>query len=309
VHEPTYWDQKIFNVLQTILLLGAMGLLLGFMGWVLAGGWGLFLVAGFGLGLVVFTPSLSHELAMRLTGGVRLDYFDAPDLTRMVAQLAASSGLPAAPTLYYLPSHELNAFTAGTKENAGIALSTGLLQQMNSREMVGVLAHEISHIRNNDVRVMAMAGLINRITNTLSIFGQFMLLINLPILLFEGSGIPWSLVFAMIFAPNVMTLLQLALSRTREFHADLEATRLTGDPLGLASALGKMERQRGRFWERLLHPISREPSWLRTHPKTQERIDRLMELAAIKSRSLVAHHPAAALYLPRRERILGLSCL
>ena len=256
MHEPNYWEQKLFNALQTALLLGAMALLLGYVGWVLVGFSGVILVAGFGIGLIAFTPTFSHEWAMRLTGGVRLEYFDAPNLTRMMAQLASAAGLPATPKLYYLPTRELNAFTAGTKNNAAIAVSAGLMEQMNSREMAGVLAHEISHIRNNDVRVMAMAGLINRITNALSTFGQLMLLINLPIFLIEGTGIPWSLIFVLIFAPNVMTLLQLALSRTREFNADLGATRLTGDPLGLASALGKLERQRGGFWERMWQPAA-----------------------------------------------------
>ena len=111
-------------------------------------------------------------------------------------------------------------------------------------------------------------------------FGQFMLLLNLPLLLTSGYHVSWIAILVLIFAPTIVVLLQLALSRTREFDADLDSALLTGDPQGLASALVKMERYQRGWISRIFFPGYRErqPSVLRTHPQTKERVERLLEL-------------------------------
>ncbi|RMF55686.1 MAG: peptidase M48, partial [Calditrichaeota bacterium] len=136
------------------------------------------------------------------------------------------------------------------------------------------------HIAHNDLHVMALADMISRTTHMLSLMGQFLLLFNFPLILLGEVTVPWLFIILLIFAPTVSALLQLALSRTREYDADLEAVNLTGDPEGLASALAKMEQLQVSFWERIFLPGRRipEPSLLRTHPRTEERIRRIMEL-------------------------------
>lgn len=142
-----------------------------------------------------------------------------------------------------------------------------------------MLAHEISHIRHNDLRVMAVADMMSRMTGLLSLFGQLFVLLNLPLILFTDLQLPWLALLVLLFAPSVSALLQLALSRTREFDADLEAARLTGDPAGLAGALVKLERQSLGPIEWLFRQgRNPAPSVLRTHPYTQERLARLLSL-------------------------------
>jgi heat shock protein HtpX len=120
----------------------------------------------------------------------------------------------------------------------------------------------------------------SRVTSISSYVGQFIVIVNLPLILIGAAHVPWTVPLILVFSPTIMSLLQLALSRTREFQADLTAARLTGDPRGLASALVKLERSIGRFWEEILLPGRRipNPSLLRTHPKMEERVRRLMDL-------------------------------
>ena len=179
------------------------------------------------------------------------------------------------PRLYYIATPMMNAFAVGNHQASAVALTAGLINKLNARELTGVLAHEISHIRHNDMWVMNLADVISRITTALSQLGFF----AIPLLLF---GILSLLdVVLLIIAPTIATLLQLALSRTREYDADRGAAELTGDPQGLASALQKLERYQGGWLERILLPGRREPdpAVLRTHPTTAERIKRLLALS------------------------------
>jgi len=134
-------------------------------------------------------------------------------------------------------------------------------------------------VRDNDLWVMGLADMFSRSTSLL-LLGQFLLLLNLPSILFSQGMVSWWAILLLIFAPNLSALAQLALSRTREYDADLSAARLTGDPECLAGALAKIERLQGGWLEQILLPGRRvlEPSLLRTHPDTEERIARLMAL-------------------------------
>src|SRR5690606_904089 len=134
---------------------------------------------------------------------------------------------------------------------------------------------EMSHIAHEDLKVMALADVVARYTSAMSSIGIFMLFMNL--LGFAGGygqPVPWLGVLVLVAAPTVGALLQLALSRTREFDADLGAAMLTGDPDGLASALQKLEREQGRMWEQMMLPGGRnpQPSLLRSHPPTAQRV-------------------------------------
>ena len=174
----------------------------------------------------------------------------------------------------------LDAFTVGRRGQAVVAISDGLLRNLEMRELVGVLAHELSHARNNDLWVMSLADLFSRLTILLSLLGQLLLLLNLPLIFFAELTINWFAILLLITAPTLSALAQLALSRTREFDADLNGAWLAGDTDGLASALIKIEQIQGGWFERIFMPGRRqpEPSLLRTHPETQQRVARLMVL-------------------------------
>jgi heat shock protein HtpX len=175
----------------------------------------------------------------------------------------------------------LNAFAVGRPPDAALAVTDGLLRVLSLREMAGVLAHEISHIRNNDLVVMSLADVIAQLTRIMATGGMLLLLITLPAWLAEYSRLPWLLILVLMLAPTFGSLLQLALSRAREYDADLDAAGLTGDPAGLAAALAKMERLQGGFVERIMLPGPRipNPSLLRTHPPIEKRISRLLSLS------------------------------
>ncbi|WP_240992081.1 zinc metalloprotease HtpX [endosymbiont of Riftia pachyptila] len=249
---------------------------LSLLGWVLWGVDGIFWLLLLGFVLLLFNPVASPWLIMRMYRATRLTSVKAPTLDSTLRELAHRAGLHRVPELFYVPSPMVNAFTVGSRNEAVIAVTDGLLRSLDTRETVGVLAHEVSHIRNNDMWVMGMADLFSRLTSLLSLLGQFLLLLNLPLIVMSNVSINWFAILLLIFAPNLSALAQLGLSRTREYEADLSAARLTGDPEGLANALVKIEQRSGSLLERLFLPGRRipEPSLLRTHPPTKERVRR-----------------------------------
>lgn len=268
------------NRLQSLLLLLAMAGLMALLGAMFWGSDGaIWLLALCGL-LILINPLAAPGLILNLYHARPLAPDQAAHLHQALQELARRAHLSHSPQLYYIPSSMVNAFSIGSGSQAVVAVTDGLLNSLSWREMVGVLAHEMSHIVNGDMWVMGMADLFSRMTAMLSLFGQVLLFINLPMILMAGHGISWTPILLLIFAPSLSALAQLGLSRSREFDADLNAIRLTGDPDGLASALLKIEQQQNSLLGSILLPGRRipEPSMLRTHPSTEQRIRRLMEL-------------------------------
>lgn len=279
--DSTIWLQNAWrNRVQSVLLLVAMGAFLALLGWLVWGPDGILMLVAVGVFGAAMNPRVSPWWVMRLYGARRISPRQAPELSSMIRRLTARAELRNTPDLYYVPSSMLNAFAVGTRQQAAIAVTDGFLRRLTLREMAGVLAHEISHVRNDDLWVMGLADLFSRATNLLSLVGQFLLLLNLPLILFGQMAINWSAILLLILAPNLSALAQLALSRTREYDADLNAARLTGDPEGLARALAKIESEQGGWLERILMPGRRipDPSLLRTHPPTDKRVARLLAL-------------------------------
>ena len=262
------------NRLQTALLVLTLLGIAAVAGSLLLGDGGLWLAlaaAGFTL---LLEPAAASGLTLRLYGARPLHPDEAPDLWAVLRELAARAGLPAVPVPHYVPSGVVNAFATGSKHHAAIALTDGLLRSLTPRELTGVLGHEIAHIANEDLRVMGLADSISRLTHLLALLGQIMLLFSLPALLWGTVAIQWPALLLLAVSPQ---LALLGLSRVHEFDADRLTAELTGDPQGLALALAKIERE-SRAW--LLPGWGNpEPSWLRTHPATAERIERLLELA------------------------------
>lgn len=269
------------NNVHTLILLLGMTTLLALLGHLLGGTAGVLwalLLSGL---LLALSPRIAPALLLRLYGGRPIHPAEAPGLVQAVATLAARAGLERPPALFLVPSPVLNAFTVGTPKSAAVAVTAGLLRNLPARELVAVLAHEIAHIQNRDMLVMGLADLLSRLTAVLSNVGVLLVLVNLPLVMIGAATVNWGAVALLLLAPAVGVLLQLALSRTREFDADAGAVALTGDPEGLIRALARLEHHEGRWLEQVLLPGRRlpDPSLLRTHPPTEERIRRLQAIA------------------------------
>lgn len=296
---------KLRNMVQSALILGGMALLMALCGWILFGPSGLIGVAAAVTVALVFGSRLSSTMVLRMYKAQPLSPHQLPDVFRIVEHLSRRAGLEHVPKLYYVPSAMMNAFAVGRQDNAVIGVTDGILRALNLRELTGVLAHEMSHIRNNDVWLMGMADLAGRMTRMMSLFGMGLLLFSVPMWLQGGSLVSFALILLLVFAPQLTTLLQLALSRAREFDADLDAAGLTNDPAGLSSALAKLERQQRSHWEQILMPGRKLPeaSLLRSHPPTKERIARLSSLYENNSHTtaltaLGITHPSPRLTAP-----------
>lgn len=279
--DPLYLRQRS-NLLQTLLIVASLLGLMWLIGWLFAGFYGIVWAMAVGVGPLLVSVRILPALTLRFYGARRLEHANAPVLFDMIADLSTAAGLERAPALHYIGSSAPLAFSTGSGTNTTIALSDGILRLLTYRELRGVLGHELSHIANNDTWVMSLADVTSRLTRFLSLIGQLLIIINLPLVLLSNRTLPWLPLLIMVFAPSLSALLQLALSRSREYEADLDCIRLTGDPAGLASALVKLERLQWHPLFRLLRPghDDPEPSLLRTHPATEARIKRLQEYAA-----------------------------
>ncbi|WP_036305098.1 zinc metalloprotease HtpX [Methylobacter tundripaludum] len=282
------FNHKLKNFVHTLALFLCMGVILSLVGFILAGVDGILWAAALGVLILVISPNISPSFIFAMYGGRLLSANDAPGLYQVTQELAARADLPAPPELYYLPSQLMNAFSVGTSANPAIGLSDSLLHTLSMREIIAVLAHEISHIQHNDVRVMTYADVLNRITNTLSLTGFLLIFLNLPLYFLGLVTISWFALGVLIAAPTIMGFLQLSLSRMKEFDADRQAVLLTGDPEGLAMALSKLEVYESSIFDILLGRGHRGsiPSVLRTHPDTEERIKRLLSLKELSKQTL-----------------------
>jgi heat shock protein HtpX len=280
-------EHKARNDLHSALLVGGLAAVTGVSVWLLWGGTGV-LVALVWIGaLYVFAPRVPPEIVMRMYRARRIDPRHGEQIAHIVDVLSRRAELPAIPAVYIIPSLSLNAFATGTPDKAVIGVTEGLLRRLSLRELAGVFAHEISHVRNNDLAVMGLADVMTRFTQALSYLAVLLAIVNLPWLLMGESDISLTALLLLYLAPTIGSLLQLGLSRTREYDADLEGAELTGDPRALASALDKLERHQGHFWEDLMFPVPGrripQPSLLRSHPPNEQRIARLL---ALESREL-----------------------
>ena len=275
-------SQRDHNLFDTIVLIAAMTLLTAVSAFQFLS-WPGLLAAGLFVGLLaVAAPNVPPYLLMRLYRAVPVDRRSGRDIYAVLEELRLRAGIETTPAFYVVPSLTMNAFSVGTSHNAAVAVTEGLLRKLSLRQIAGVLAHELSHIRNSDLRIMALADGLSRAMQVLSWVALAMVFYYLPQYLAGNARVPWLGLALLYLAPTACTLLQLALARTREYDADVTAVSLTGDPAGLASALRLIERYQGRFWEDLVFPSTRRvpaPSILRTHPDTEARIERLRRLA------------------------------
>ncbi len=279
--DPQAWLYNLLrNRLQSLLLVACTVSIPALAGWLLWGWEGLLMLAPPVLVLLLLGVRMPPRLVMRLFRARPLSVAEVPRLYRLVGELATRAELPRVPDLYLLQTPMVNAFAAGHPDEAAVAVTSGLLQTLDQRELAGVLAHEISHIRNRDLRLMALAGWCEQVTSLLAGLGLLLILFNLPQLLLGRLRLDPVALLLLLAAPHLASLLQRGLSRVREFDADLNAVMLTGDPEGLARALARLEWRQRSFWRRMFGPAPVElPYLLRTHPPTEERLRRLSDVS------------------------------
>ena len=280
MNRSKWMKQRAINEIKSFVLIMIMAGLLGLIAYVIAGTFLAVLVfVSIGISYAI-SPDIGPKLLMSFFKVRPLNYTDAPQVHRMIRALSSRAELSNPPDIYFIPTDTMAAFASGTPEKSAIALSAGVLNRLRPDEVAGIAAHEISHIRNNDMRGMWFALMLGRLTEMISLWGQVLLLFSLPVILAGQVRIAFLPLVLLIFAPLVAYIVQLTLSRVNEFNADLGSAELLGSPDPLISALSKIEYHRrgffGYFFQR--KNLYDESSLFRTHPPTEERIRRLQAI-------------------------------
>ena len=280
----------MWNQLKTIVLLGGLSAALVGFGRLVAPGWSWAFVA-LALAVNVGAYWFSDRLVLRMHGARELSPAEAPRLHGMVAELAQRAELPR-PRVYLIEDPHANAFATGRNPRHGVvAVTTGLLELLSPRELRGVLAHELAHIKNRDILVSSVAAVLATALTSLANLVQFSALFGGSQSEEEEGGSPLGALALAFVAPLAATLVQMGISRSREFMADETGARLSGDPEALASALARLSRAAERlpgeaqpataslFIVNPLAGLGSLLSWFSTHPPMEERIERLRRLA------------------------------
>ncbi|HEY8439038.1 MAG TPA: zinc metalloprotease HtpX [Candidatus Limnocylindrales bacterium] len=230
---------NLSNTLRTWTLLAALGGLFIAVGGLLGGRSGLVMALVFAVAMNAFVYWKSDTLALKANGARELKPGELPAFRRIVADLAARAGLPM-PRLYVVDRPEPNAFATGRDpDHAAVAVTTGILDLMDERELRGVLAHELSHVKNRDTLIGTVAATIGGAVSFLAQMAQFQMILGGRD---DRQGGGFGALIAIILAPVAALIIQLAVSRGREYGADRSGALLTGDPDGLASALAELDR-------------------------------------------------------------------
>lgn len=280
----------MFNGVKTAMLMAAITALFIAIGGLIGGHRGMMLALFFALAMNFFSYWYSDKMVLRMYNAQEVDETTAPQFYRMVRDLATRAGLPM-PRVYLINEDAPNAFATGRNpEHAAVAATTGILRVLSEREMRGVMAHELAHVKHRDILISTisatMAGAISALANFAMIFGGR-----------DENGRPANPIASIavaLLAPIAGALIQMAISRAREFEADRGGAEISGDPQALASALDKIHRyaQGIPFQTAEAHPATAQmmimnplsgggiANLFSTHPATEERIRRLMEMAA-----------------------------
>ena len=227
-----------FNVLKVGLLLAVLTAIFVGMGALLGGQTGMIIAFGVAIAMNVFSFWNSDSLVLRMHGAQAVDATTAPDYYRMVEDLARRADLPM-PKVYIMHSAQPNAFATGRNpENSAVCASTGLLEMLNREEVAGVMAHELAHIKNRDTLIMTIAATIAGAISMLANWLQFSMLFGGR----DNSKVGLiGTIIAVFLAPMAAMLVQMAISRSREYVADRVGGEICGNPLWLASALQRIQ--------------------------------------------------------------------
>ena len=236
------------SAVLALLLVGGLLLLMLFCGWLYAGTSGAVITTVLGAIALMLVRKVSPQFFLLLSSARSIDPKDMPALFGIIAALCRRAGIAQVPSLYFLPSGVPTAFATGVGDQSVIVVSSGLLRLLMTRELTGVLAHEITHIAKHDVELMQLAGIVGQMTRLIA---QVAILIAIATWLLDifgpGEGVDGLSLGVLVAAPIVANLILGALSRQREYQADLEAVALTGDPAGLARAIELIEMAQKRI--------------------------------------------------------------
>lgn len=282
MNAPLHYAFRLRNLASTVLLLALLiGASAALTWWVLGSTTALWIALGLTIG-ALFWGNAPTGWLLRARNARPVDPRRPGGLLAIRDELSRRAGLEQPPALYWIPSGRMEAMTVGRGRDAAVLLSLGMLRALSPRELAGVLAHEISHLRNHDLTVLALARGVGRFGRFVARLALFVAVLAVPGLLFSGQPVPWLGLAVLVLVPRLLVGLELAISRAREFDADASAVELTGDPGALASALARVEaiERRAAAWARLVAPVTEVPPWLRSHPATEERIARLTALRA-----------------------------
>ncbi|WP_333827671.1 zinc metalloprotease HtpX [Pararhodobacter sp.] len=272
---------------KTAMLMAAMTALFLGAGYAVAGASGALIALVIAAGMNAMAWWNSDKAVLRLHNARPVDATTAPELQEMVLRLARDAGMPA-PKVYIIDQDQPNAFATGRNpDNAAVAATTGLLQRLSNEEVAAVMAHELAHIKNYDTLIMTItatfAGAISMLANFALIFGRG-----------RNQSNPIALIAMMILAPLAAAVVQMAISRSREYEADKVGAEICGNPLWLASALQRIQGFATRidndsaernpatahmFIINPLHAFKRDKLFS-THPATENRVAALEKLAA-----------------------------
>ena len=270
---------------KTALLMAAMTALFMGLGYLLAGTGGMAIALAVAAGMNVWTWWNSDKMVLKMHNAHPVGPDDRSGLGEMVAELARNAGMPV-PAVYLVDTPQPNAFATGRNpENAAVAVTAGLLQSLSREEVAGVVAHELAHIRNRDTAIMTVtatfAGAISMLANFALFFGGSR----------ERLGLVGTLAM-MVLAPMAAALVQMAISRTREYAADRAGAEICGNPMWLASALERIqsgaaridndaaERHPGTAHMFIINPLHahKRDNLFATHPATENRIAALRDM-------------------------------
>lgn len=273
------------NTLRTTALMATLIVLFALVGQAIAGAQGMILAFVVAVGMNVISYWYSGSIVLKMYGAEEIERSEAPELYDLVDRLRQRADLPM-PKVCIVPQDQPNAFATGRNpENAVVAVTRGIMNTLDRDELAGVIAHELAHIKNRDMLTSTIAATLAAAITMLARFGLF----------FGGrdrGGLIVSLLM-MILAPLAAMLIQMAISRSREYAADRDGAEIAGNPLGLADALRRMQQVAQQKPMRganeatshmfIVNPFSGGLSGMRklfsTHPPTEERVARLEEMA------------------------------
>jgi len=279
----------MFNLMKTAVLMAAITALFMAIGSVMGGRSGMMIALAIAVAMNFFSYWFSDKMVLKMYNAREVDEASAPQFYRMVRELAERAQLPM-PRVYLIDEDAPNAFATGRNpQHAAVAATTGILRVLSEREMRGVMAHELAHVKHRDILISTvsatMAGAISMLANIAMMFGGR-----------DSEGRPANPIVGLLvalLAPLAASLIQMAISRAREFEADRGGAEISGDPRALASALEKIhayaqripmaaaERHPETAQMMIMNPLS--GGGLRglfsTHPSTEERVQRLLAMA------------------------------
>ncbi len=279
----------IKNTIKTVFLMALVALLFLFIGGLLGGQTGMIIALVFALSMNFFSYWYSDKLVLKMYRAQEVNRDNAPRFYNMVEELSRNAGVPM-PKVYIIPQQQPNAFATGRNpKNAAVAATQGILQSLNERELRGVMAHELAHIKNRDILTQTI---VTTVVSAITMIAQFA--IFLPFGRGDGGG-PNILVLllTLILAPLAAAMLQSAISRTREFEADRVGAEICGSAESLAGALRKIQASVERMPMQASETAQRSTAHMfpvnpfsargmsklfSTHPDTSLRIKKLMEM-------------------------------